>query len=193
MNTASSPLVFKFATEDWEFEQIHRLNYRTFVEEIPQHQASRTHRLVDKFHSENTYFACLSGGALLGTVAYRASRPFSLDLKLGNVDPFLPAGRKLCELRLLAVVPEHRHTRVAALLLQSVAAHALASGRDAALISGTTLQQKLYRHLGFTPFGPLVGSPGAQFQPMYLSLEAYLGRPGSRHRPGAAESFNPQS
>ena len=34
------PLVFKVANEDWEVEQIHRLNYRTFVEEIPQHHAS---------------------------------------------------------------------------------------------------------------------------------------------------------
>ena len=38
--SAQEPLVFKFASEDWEFEQIHRLNYRTFVEEIPQHHAS---------------------------------------------------------------------------------------------------------------------------------------------------------
>ena len=30
------PLVFKVATEDWEFEQIHRLNYRIFVEEISE-------------------------------------------------------------------------------------------------------------------------------------------------------------
>ena len=30
------PLTFKTANEDWEFEQIHRLNYKTFVEEIPQ-------------------------------------------------------------------------------------------------------------------------------------------------------------
>jgi len=34
----------------------------------------------------------------------------------------------------------------------------------------------LYRHLGFVPFGPLVGEPGAQFQPMYLSLEAFQRR-----------------
>jgi len=26
---------YKIASEEWEFEQIHRLNYRTFVEEIP--------------------------------------------------------------------------------------------------------------------------------------------------------------
>ena len=38
------PLVFKSATEDWEFEQIHRLNYKTFVEEIPQHHASPAQR-----------------------------------------------------------------------------------------------------------------------------------------------------
>ena len=36
MSTRPTP-VFKFATEDWEFEEIHRLNYKTFVEEIPQH------------------------------------------------------------------------------------------------------------------------------------------------------------
>ena len=33
-------LVFKVASADWEFEQIHRLNYRTFVEEIPQHASN---------------------------------------------------------------------------------------------------------------------------------------------------------
>ena len=52
--SARTPLVFKVASEDWEVEQIHQLNYRTFVEEIPQHHASPEQRLVDKFHAENT-------------------------------------------------------------------------------------------------------------------------------------------
>src|SRR5207253_185916 len=78
------PLVFKTATEDWEFEQIHRLNYKTFAEEIPQHQASPTHRLVDKFHLENTYLISLCGKTLVGMLAVRGSRPFSLDQKLEN-------------------------------------------------------------------------------------------------------------
>ena len=42
-----------------------------------------------------------------------------------------------------------------------------------AIISGTTRQQKLYRHLGFVPFGPLVGKGEAMFQPMYLTLEGF--------------------
>lgn len=35
--SAASPpaLTFKIATEEQEFEQVHRLNYRTFVEEVP--------------------------------------------------------------------------------------------------------------------------------------------------------------
>jgi aspartate aminotransferase-like enzyme len=33
---------------------------------------------------------------------------------------------------------------------------------------------RLYKHLGFVPFGPVVGSDDAQFQPMYLTLETFL-------------------
>ena len=92
--SARAPLVFKFATEDWEFEQIHRLNYKTFVEEIPQHQASPAQRLVDKFHAENTYLICLSARKLVGMLAVRGNRPFSLDQKLEQLDSYLPPGRK---------------------------------------------------------------------------------------------------
>jgi hypothetical protein len=35
-----SAVSFKIASEDWEFQEIHRLNYETFVEEIPQHPSN---------------------------------------------------------------------------------------------------------------------------------------------------------
>src|SRR5262245_3547732 len=94
--SARAPLVFKFASEDWEFEAIHRLNYKTFVEEIPQHEKSPAERLVDKFHAENTYLICLSGRKLAGMLAVRGNRPFSLDQKLEKLDSYLPPGRKIC-------------------------------------------------------------------------------------------------
>ena len=37
MKAPNLDLLIKVATEEWEFELIHQLNYRTFVEEIPQH------------------------------------------------------------------------------------------------------------------------------------------------------------
>ena len=50
---------FKIATSNDEFEQIDRLNYQTFSEEIPQHQRNAEQRLVDQFHAENTYIICI--------------------------------------------------------------------------------------------------------------------------------------
>jgi hypothetical protein len=51
--------------------------------------------------------------------------------------------------------------------------HGLKQGYDLAIISGTTRQFKLYRHLGFEPVGPLVGAGDAQFQPMVITLETF--------------------
>src|SRR5207253_2433371 len=90
-------LEFRIAAADAEFEQIHRLNYRTFVEEIPQHAPSAERRLIDKFHPENTYLIAVLDGTLVGMLAVRDRRPFSLDQKLADLDRYLPAGRKICE------------------------------------------------------------------------------------------------
>jgi hypothetical protein len=175
-NAVFGSLKFKLATEDWEFAQVHHLNYTTFVEEIPQHGANPDRALIDKFHRENTYVIALDRDRVVGMIAVRGKRPFSLDNKLENLDAFLPAGRKLCELRLLAVEKKYRNGWVFWGMGKQLAEHCLKLGYDLALISGTTRQQKLYRHLGFVPFGPLVGQPGAQFQPMYLSLETFRRR-----------------
>jgi aspartate aminotransferase-like enzyme len=172
MSTRQS-LVFKFASEDWEFEQIHRLNYKTFVEEIPQHRPSPAQRLVDKFHAENTYLICLCGRRLAGMLAVRGQRPFSLDQKLESLESYLPAGRKICEIRLLAIDKKFRGAQVLQGILALLWQHGIEKGYDLAIISGTTRQFKLYQHLGFVPFGPVVGTGDAQFQPMYITLEMF--------------------
>jgi aspartate aminotransferase-like enzyme len=171
MSTRS--LQFKVASEGWEFEQIHQLNYRTFVEEIPQHQPSSTPRLVDKFHNENTYLICLANKRVVGMIAARGRRPFSLDQKLPNLDSHLPPGRRTCEIRLLSVEKDFRNGQVFRGLTALMWQFGLEHGYDLAIISGTTRQQRLYRHLGFVPFGPLLGSGEAVFQPMYLTLEIF--------------------
>ncbi|MDQ4077371.1 MAG: aminotransferase class V-fold PLP-dependent enzyme, partial [Chloroflexota bacterium] len=171
MSTQS--LTFRIASEEWEFEQIHQLNYKTFVEEIPQHPPNPQRALVDKFHHENTYLIGLRGWQLVGMVAVRDTRPFSLDSKLDDLDTYLPPHRSLCELRLLAVEKEYRNPRVFQGLMLRLAQYGELQGYDLAVMSGTVRQLKLYRQLGFVPFGPLVGTPDAMYQPMYFTLEAY--------------------
>ena len=163
-------LTFKIATEDWEFEQIHRLNYKTFVEEIPQHERNPRRTLIDQFHSENTYIICLQGHRLLGMVAARGKRPFSLDHKLDNLDSYLPPGLAVCEIRLLAIEKECRNGKIFKGVLTTLVQYCLSRGYDLAIISGAVREKNLYEHLGFVPFGPLVGTSGASYQPMYRRL-----------------------
>ena len=183
---------YKVATESSEFEQIFQLAYDTFVEEIPQHQPNPDRRHVDRFHDENTYLIARAGDDVVAMLAIRGERPFSLDEKLGNVDPYLPEGRSVCELRLLAVRKDYRRGTVFRGLIDLLVSHGRARGFDLAIISGTLRQEKLYRHLGFVPFARLVGTTDAPFQPMYLTFEQFQAKaPAIAAAAGEPVSFLP--
>lgn len=163
--------IYRIAREPWEFEQIHRLNYRTFVEEIPQHPPNPDGRLVDRLLARSTPFVCLEGRRLIGMVMISGERPFSLDRKLPGLDSYLPPAKKPCEVRLLMIEPRHRGGRVFGELLVRAARWGRRQGYDLALISATLHQIKLYHHLGFTPFGPPIGTAEALFQAMYVTWD----------------------
>ena len=167
-------LTYKIAKEKSEFDQIYRLNYKTFVEEIPQHPPNPDKILVDKFDHENTYLIGLDQDHLVTMMAVRDKRPYSLDQKLENLDSYLPAGYATCELRLLAVDKQYRFGQAVIGLFNFFSGYALSHQYDLALISGTVRQLSFYKLLGLTPFGPLVGSEEAKFQPMYLMLETFM-------------------
>ena len=163
-------MIFKIASEPWEFEQIHELNYQTFVDEIPQHQQNEKQKLVDKFHKENTYVICVRGKEVLGMIALRDKRPLSLDDKLENLESYLPPFKSILEYRLLAVKKQHRNTAIFTGIMKKSFDMAIKGDYDIAVISGTTKQARLYRHLGYKPFGPLVGKQDALYQPMYIDI-----------------------
>lgn len=165
---------FKPATEPWEFEALERLNHDTFTGEIPQHEVQPDGRLRDRFHAENDYLLALRGEEVVGMIALRDRRPFSLDAKLPDLDRHLPPHRSVCEVRLLAVRQDHRHSGVFRGLLEATAKACRAKGHDLAVISGTVRQLKLYRHIGFEPFGPLVGTEEAAYQPMFVRAETFI-------------------
>lgn len=168
----------KTADTDEEFDLIHQLNYKTFVDEIPQHERNESGRLIDRFHTENTYLIVLDGETLAGMIAVRGKRPFSLDQKIPDLDRCLPEDRRVCEIRLLAVEKKYRGSQVFFLLMKQLVLYCREMDYDYAVISGTTRQQKLYRHLGFEPFHARVGKEGAYFVPMGASLEDFDKRLG---------------
>jgi len=168
---SSSPYVFKLASEDYEFEQVHSMNYQAFVEEIPQHPENNEKMLLDQFHRQNAYVICMQERQLVGMVAVRAQRPFSLDAKLNDLDSYLPPNRTVCEVRLLSIEKSNRNGTVILGLLRTLVDYGEKNNYNLAVISGTVRQMKFYSNMGCIPFGPLVGSKDAQYQPMYLKIE----------------------
>jgi hypothetical protein len=166
----SNGLVFRLAEEDWEFEQVHRLNYRTFVEEIPQHERNERQILVDRLLAQSACYVAVRDRTIVGMITISAERPFSLDRKLPDLDELLPADAGvLCEVRLLAIEPGERRGPVFGGLMGCIIRHCEDHGYQTGLISAHPSQMRLYRHLGFHAFGPQLGTADVPFQGMYVT------------------------
>src|SRR5437868_10824631 len=97
--------LFKRAESKQEFEQVHRLNHRTFLDEIPQHQPTGTGALVDKFHHKNVYLIVLRDERVVGMVSAHDQPPFSIADRLPSPEILLEPGTRPLEVRLLAIEP----------------------------------------------------------------------------------------
>ena len=173
------PYHFKVAETPEEFEQIHRLNYETFVREIPQHEDHGEGQLVDKFHEKNTYLICVKEGKLVGMMCFHDTPPFSAADRMPNPELLSQPGMRPLEVRLMTVIPEERNSPTLSGLVWVLNEHAIQHGHTHFLISSIDSQRELHHHLGFEQLGPDVGPPNARYAPMIATLaqvDAAMGR-----------------
>lgn len=161
---------FKRAETRQEFEQIHQLNFRTFVHEIPQHSDPGTGRLVDKFHDKSAYFIVVREGRVVGMVSSHDQPPFSVADRLPDREILERPGMRPLEIRLLALEPDTRNGTVFFGLMWSLYEHARANGYTHLFISGVQERAMLYKRLGFEAIGDPVISGQASFIPMVLTI-----------------------
>jgi hypothetical protein len=173
-------IIVKFAETEQELSQVHKLNYETFVEEIPQHQENNRKILVDKLHAKNKYIIAVYQEEVLGMVAVNDERPFSLDVKIPEIEKHLPPFNKALEIRLLSVKPTNRGGKVFFLLARKIVEWGYGLNYNLVLISGTTRQIKLYEKIGFTGFYKVIGSGEAMYQPMYLDVNKFIENHGEK-------------
>jgi aspartate aminotransferase-like enzyme/predicted N-acetyltransferase YhbS len=177
---AAAPAVDRFAVkiadQDNEFEQIHRLNYETFVEELGQHAANADGRLVDEHHGRNIYFIAKQDRTVVGMICLTPfdGVRFSIEKRLTDPHVIDEYRAQAVEIRLLAVRKEIRATAVFARLAHDLAVYAIARGYRYGLISGVTTHVPLYRRFGFQALDGPVTSGQARFVPMVVSLERFL-------------------
>lgn len=164
-------IIIKQPESEKEFEQIFRLNYETFVNEIPQHKKNADQKLVDKFHDNNQYIIAVKGELLLGMISFNTTRPFSLDIKKVSMEEIVPNGTVVAEIRLLAVKKEWRKTSITFRLVKRLFEIMQEQGISFGLISAAVEQLDFYNKLGCKPFDKMVGKEGAYYQPMYISMD----------------------
>ena len=164
-------LIFKTAETPAEFDQIHRLNYRTFAEEVQQYVPDGSGVLVDRFHDKNIYLIAVEDGRVLGMVAANDQPPFSVRSACPDSTSLEALGGPLLEIRLLAVEPDSRHSMILGRLLWELYRHASKRGYSHAVISGIARNLEMYQRIGFQALGPAVGAGEASFVPMALSLQ----------------------
>ncbi len=184
---------FKFAAESAEFEQIARLTYRVFVEEMPRFPANPERRLVDAHHDENVYAICLHEQEVAGVAALRSQTPRFLAAGPDDLDAQLPPHRSICDLRFLAIAHEHRSAEVARRLIEMTAEYCLARQHDLIVTAAPADRIALYRELGFAPFGTVYAEGDVMVQPLVLTVEAACSNASWAELPQSAEpvSFMP--
>jgi len=163
--------VFKVADRPDELAQLHALNWRTFVREVPQHHDPGGDQLVDKFHDKNLYFVALCDGRVVGMLAVHDQPPFSIAEKLDDPKVLAGLGPRPLEVRLLAVEPEHRHSLALGGLGWVMLQHARAQGHSHLLISGFVDRLRMYERMGFRALGPPVRRGGVDFVPMVAHVD----------------------
>lgn len=161
---------FSLAQDPGDFEEIHRLNHRTFVREIPQHADPGGERLVDRFHDKNLYIVARCGGRVVGMMAVHDQPPFSAAEKMENPEILEQVAGRILEVRLLSVESGERHRQVFPGLGSVLCEYARESGYTDLLISAIEGQRRMYERIGFRALGPAVRHGGGRFTPMILCL-----------------------
>jgi len=157
---------------DWE--ALERLNYATFVEEIPQHPPNEAKRLADPKLERATMLLAWDADLLAGMISVSWTRPFSMDLKLPNVDELVPPGSRPAEFRLLAVRPPWRRSRLAIRLIGTAGKMAVLAGCTHGIVSAYEGQAKMYEHLGGYVVGPPIGTAAAPYRMMVFPLTEHV-------------------
>jgi len=155
-----------------EFREMWQLNCDVFCRELGQHPVPDDGTLIDRFHDRNFYRIAWDGEHVLGMISAHTDPPYSAVAHFGGVmeREILPG--KTAEIRLFALRPGFRGSRIAAELSQAISAELRSRGVEKVLITAVAAQCRLYRHIGFRQVGDPIIDGRAEFYPMVADVAA---------------------
>ncbi|BDQ34663.1 GNAT family N-acetyltransferase [Pseudodesulfovibrio portus] len=167
-------IIYRPATSEADYKRIHALNHRIFSDEIGQHAPAESGLLIDKFHDKNHYIVAEREGEIIGMICAHWRPPYSVADKYPGILSHLKESVFPAEVRLLAIIPEYRHTTVAWRLMRHLSQALLERGVDTIVISGIEEQKATYEKIGFKAVAPAVRCGEAFYYPMIMTKDDFL-------------------
>ena len=155
-------------------EQIYRARHDVYAMEIGQHPANDEGRLSDRLDATNRYLVVQRGEVLAGFVSITppGAGSYSIDKYFRREELPFPVDGGLFEIRLLTVMPEHRSSDVATLLMVAAFRWVEARGGTRVVAIGRREVAGMYRSLGMREAGRSVQAGAVTYDLMEATVEA---------------------
>jgi len=147
---------------------IYRLRHEVYARELQQHPENADERLSDSLDRHNVYVVAAIDGGIAGFVSITPPRNglYSIDKYLRRDEIPFPLDARTYEIRILTVIPEHRGSIVATLLMYGALRWIEAHGGTRIIAIGRREVRAIYVKAGLQPFGPEFHSGAVTFIPM---------------------------
>jgi len=136
-------------------EELYRARHRVYALELGQHSPTPESRLSDALDAINLYVVAELGGRLAGFISITppGRGPYSIEKYLSRAEIPCPLDDRTWEVRLLTVLPEHRASPVAALLMYAALRIVEGRGGSRIIAMGRKELVPMYRKTGLEPLG----------------------------------------
>ncbi|HVU15898.1 MAG TPA: histidinol-phosphate aminotransferase family protein [Candidatus Didemnitutus sp.] len=135
--------------------QVAALRHDVYARELGQHPVNATGRLGDGLDAYNIVLVARMGGAVAGFVSLTPPRcpAYSIDKYFPRADLPFSVDDSLFEVRLLTVLPEHRGSEIALLLMYAALRWVESHGGTHVAAIGRREVVPLYERVGLRPMG----------------------------------------
>lgn len=165
-------IVIKKPETPEEFHSMWQLNSDIFCRELGLREMPPEGILIDRFHNDNFYNIAWDGSQVVGMLCAHQNPPYSAVDHFGEVMEREIVPDHTAEIRLFALRPGVRGSRIAAKLSFALAHDLQERNITKVLISAVADQCRLYRHLGFQAIGDPINERGVLLYPMIADVES---------------------
>jgi histidinol-phosphate/aromatic aminotransferase/cobyric acid decarboxylase-like protein/GNAT superfamily N-acetyltransferase len=153
---------------------IYALRHEVYARELAQHHENDAGEIRDALDDGNVYIVAKAGGAIAGFVSITPPQlgRYSIEKYLSRDAIPFPLDAGTFEIRILTVLPAHRGTIVATLLMYAALRWVEANGGARIIAIGRREVRDMYENVGLRPFGSGFRSGAVDFVPMTAAVSA---------------------